>query len=465
MVKRIWSWLVGLFKRNSEEDMININTDACSSSVIIKEDGGLDIVATVSPLGGVVSYPICCGVCDTPQITSDIYDGASFIPFSLDMPDGTKVVEVRVGGFGYVYDGRGVIELNEPLSTGSTIQLSVNESGCNVIGEPVKVKRREDNCECLSPSSDCNIAFKSFQAETFGNSFGKITNIEIDSSSDVYYRIGDSPWVDDISLLPVLIPNRSVSLGIKSKSDPSCRREVVIGVVRTSDEGVPSKPIVFTDKNEVFDGETANLTAACSIGSPLWSNGSTANSIEVGVGAYSAKCVNQFGESESSESIVISEADEPLVLPVAPTISSDKIIVGSGELATLSGTCEIGSISWSIGGASPTIQVGAGTYTATCVNALGSSPLSSPIVITQAEDDYGWALGSWGSCLNGFEQRVVRCLNSVGEVVDDSFCSVPKPVEIRPCVAPSLTPTNIIENAFIVSGSEGQFVNSNQWTD
>ncbi|ADQ17623.1 conserved repeat domain protein [Leadbetterella byssophila DSM 17132] len=145
---------------------------------------------------------------------------------------------------------------------------------------------------------------------------------------------------------------------------------------------VPSKPIVNASKPSLCDGEKATLTATCSTGSVMWSNGATGSPIEVGIGTYTAYCKNDCGLSDASETIKI----EVGKVPGKPVIQANKLAVCGDEKAMLTGTCPTGgTLEWSNGTTGNPILVSAGTYFAVCKNTCGSSPSSEPITITTGE--------------------------------------------------------------------------------
>lgn len=143
----------------------------------------------------------------------------------------------------------------------------------------------------------------------------------------------------------------------------------------------PTSPVISTTKWSLCNGETATLTASGCSGSVRWSNGLSTSVITVSqIGTYTAICQNQghCGNSISSNPIYINTAYPP----AAPTITSNKTILCDGESATLVTSGCFGSILWSTGATTTSIQLfSSGTYTAICTNSCGSSPLSNPMVL------------------------------------------------------------------------------------
>ncbi|OYU92498.1 MAG: hypothetical protein CFE21_23400, partial [Bacteroidetes bacterium B1(2017)] len=134
----------------------------------------------------------------------------------------------------------------------------------------------------------------------------------------------------------------------------------------------PVAPVISTNKTVICGTDKATLTAtSCADGTITWSSGlGTGTTKEVGVGTYTATCVNSCGSSVVSNSITISNGPAP----AAPVISSNKTTVCGTDKATLTATgCVGGTITWSGGGVGTTKEVGAGTYTATCTTSCGTS--------------------------------------------------------------------------------------------
>lgn len=142
------------------------------------------------------------------------------------------------------------------------------------------------------------------------------------------------------------------------------------------------KPRLVADKTSICGIEKATLTATCTVGTVLWSDGSIENPRQVGQGTYTATCVSECGNSVASLPVVITQTPGP----VAPTVNTNKTSVCGTEKATLTGSCTGGgTLTWSHGASGSPIMVGAGTYTAVCVSACGSSASSTPITITTGD--------------------------------------------------------------------------------
>lgn len=96
-------------------------------------------------------------------------------------------------------------------------------------------------------------------------------------------------------------------------------------------------------------------------------------------GNYSANYTNTCGENITSPAITIING----LLPNAPIITANKTEVCGNETAQLSASnCGLGNILWSNGATTSTINIStSGTYTATCINACGTSLPSNQLVI------------------------------------------------------------------------------------
>ncbi|AWV96802.1 hypothetical protein DJ013_00810 [Arcticibacterium luteifluviistationis] len=141
--------------------------------------------------------------------------------------------------------------------------------------------------------------------------------------------------------------------------------------------GTPNTPVVTSDKTTVCGEEKASLMALGCNYTYVWSNGATGNMISVGKGTYTVKCVNDCGESTDSNPIVIGNGN----LPNAPTIATNETQVCGTDKATLTATNCSGTVTWSTGATGTTVQVGSGTYTATCSSSCGTSGNSNVVTI------------------------------------------------------------------------------------
>src|SRR5690606_38996255 len=131
-------------------------------------------------------------------------------------------------------------------------------------------------------------------------------------------------------------------------------------------------------KGFVCDNDKVSLTAVCTSGTVRWSTGATTPVISVGAGTYTAVCETDCGASATSVPVVIEQKH----IPAAPVIVPGSGSVCANTTTTLTATCPTGgTVVWSNGMTGSPIQVGAGTYTASCVNECGSSPVSQTVTI------------------------------------------------------------------------------------
>ncbi len=163
---------------------------------------------------------------------------------------------------------------------------------------------------------------------------------------------------------------------------------------------VPAAPFISTTKTSICDGETTFLTAIGCNETIIWSNGATSSSITISqIGSYSAICQNQCSNSSASNIIVIQTG----FMPTAPVISSNKTIMCDGESATLTASGCTGTVLWSTGATTNSIQLfSSGTYTAICQSQCGDSNSSYPIILrTFSTPTTPTALSNKSSICNG----------------------------------------------------------------
>jgi len=180
--------------------------------------------------------------------------------------------------------------------------------------------------------------------------------------------------------------------------------------VGTSDK--PAAPSVSADKATVCESERATLTAAGCAGTVTWSNSATGTSIQAGAGTYTATCTTSCGTSAASAPVSIGMSDKP----AAPSVSTDKSTVCESEVATLTASGCAGTVTWSNGATGTSIQVGAGTYTATCTTGCGTSEISSPVTIGTSERPAKPVITASGSSVCGTEQVTLTASGCSGTV-------------------------------------------------
>lgn len=140
-------------------------------------------------------------------------------------------------------------------------------------------------------------------------------------------------------------------------------------------------PTITASTETICSGGSAILTANNCDGTVLWSTGATTATITVTptvATTYTLKCMLDDCENSSSKTINIGSEQTPN----PPTISTNKTTICGNETATLTANnCTNGTITWSIGAIGSTINVAAGTYTATCKTNCGTSTNSNAIII------------------------------------------------------------------------------------
>ena len=171
----------------------------------------------------------CCEECKSPQFVNDVYDGDTFIPYSLAMIDGTQVSIDSLGGDTFTFSERGCIELSTPLIAGQEIRLKVNS--CDIYSAPYTVKSKPQDCEFI-PSMPCFIKVLNIQVETVDLIYGRIKSLNTSSYGELKYRINNGDWVDSWTELGKFPLNSGVTLGIKSKSSPTCKIEYPLLVIQ-----------------------------------------------------------------------------------------------------------------------------------------------------------------------------------------------------------------------------------------
>jgi hypothetical protein len=160
---------------------ILVNGTMCQSELTIGEEVGIQLDALVSNSSGIVTIPPCCIDCKTPMIVNNVYDGYSYIAFSLDMPDGTKVKELTYGGSGVVFEGKGVIELNSPVVKGNYITLQVDDANCGAMSCETLVIEEPENCDC-PVSKPCHIRITNLTFEKTSDTNAKIKALDVESA-------------------------------------------------------------------------------------------------------------------------------------------------------------------------------------------------------------------------------------------------------------------------------------------
>ena len=211
--------------------MITVNGNICNTTLNIGENVGLEINAEVGIASDELKYPICCIECKEPIITSELYEGFSYIPFELDMDDGTIVSETTLGGSGIVNNKKGIIELDKPMSAGVTVQLKVESEGCNAVSCTKVVLEKNYDCDTCEAETPCHIRLINVEFESVGNN-ARIADIDVEYSSPIQYSLNNSIWVDSPSQLGQVPLGGYYKLGMRATDNPNCRISEIISVIK-----------------------------------------------------------------------------------------------------------------------------------------------------------------------------------------------------------------------------------------
>ncbi|GAB2647253.1 hypothetical protein GCM10027035_46060 [Emticicia sediminis] len=129
---------------------------------------------------------------------------------------------------------------------------------------------------------------------------------------------------------------------------------------------IPNAPTVISDDidNTVCDGTIVKLSVSDCGGTVVWSNSTSATSINVSSsGTYNAICVvnNCASVASTTQTVVVN------TIPTAPIISGN-ISICSGNSTTLTASGCLGVVIWNTGATSSALNVStSGTYNAACV--------------------------------------------------------------------------------------------------
>lgn len=189
------------------------------------------ITITTSPESGVTTLENCCPVCETPVLPNDIFAGTIFIPFTLNMTDGTVVKELTVGGTGTVFNGSGIIELAEPAEEGVVLQVQVDDANCKATACTILVKPVPD-IDCEAPRErPCHIRVVEATFNTF-EIYAELSSFTVESYGALKYRLDNGEWKDSWTEIGTFTLAASHTIGIKSKDNPNCRISYPVMVVQ-----------------------------------------------------------------------------------------------------------------------------------------------------------------------------------------------------------------------------------------
>lgn len=178
----------------------------------------------LSPASEPVLFPACCVDCFNPIIVSTLYEGDTYIPFSLDMLDGTQVYDSVTNSYGTVVDGAGVVELSEPLQAGAGVSIIVDDTSCKSASTVSVVLSKPDSCDC--PSVDnCHVRVMSVSIKIVGVNLVELSYLSVESNGEMRYRLDNGEWVSDWAKIGSFSSLVNHTLGIKLVNNPSCRIE------------------------------------------------------------------------------------------------------------------------------------------------------------------------------------------------------------------------------------------------
>jgi len=175
------------------------------------------------------SIEICCQDCNKPIFVSELYEGDAYIPYNLDMVDGSIVYLDGTINNTLTYQQKGLIEVSTPLVKGQVVRLFVN--GCDTYSESLIVKSRPEDCDFIQ-QIPCYIKVLDIKVETVDLLFGKIKSLNVSSYGDLKYRINNGDWYDSWTQLDKFPLSTGVNLQIKSKANPSCKIEFPMLVIQ-----------------------------------------------------------------------------------------------------------------------------------------------------------------------------------------------------------------------------------------
>lgn len=174
-------------------------------------------------------FPICCENCNKAIFVSELYEGDTYVPYYLDMIDGTIVTLDGTTNSAITYQQKGLIEASTALVKGQVVRLFVNN--CDTYSESYIVKSRPEDCDFIQ-QTPCYIKVLDIQVETVDLLFGKIKSLNVASYGDLKYRINNGDWYDSWTQLGKFPLSTGVNLQIKSKANPSCKIEFPMLVIQ-----------------------------------------------------------------------------------------------------------------------------------------------------------------------------------------------------------------------------------------
>jgi|Laugrespbdmm15sn_2_1035079.scaffolds.fasta_scaffold35315_2 hypothetical protein len=175
------------------------------------------------------SIELCCENCNKPIFISELYEGDTYIPYYLDMVNGSIVILDGTTNQTSTFQQKGLIEASSPLVKGQVVRLLVDN--CDTYSESYIVKSRPEDCDFIQ-QTPCYIKVLDIQVETVDLLFGKIKSLNVASYGDLKYRINNGDWYDSWTQLGKFPLSTGVNLQIKSKANPSCKIEFPMLVIQ-----------------------------------------------------------------------------------------------------------------------------------------------------------------------------------------------------------------------------------------
>jgi len=199
---------------------------SCDETSLLVEVSGTAVPfqATVSAASDVYNFTPCCNECYNPIIVSDLYEGDTYIAFSLDMEDGITV-ETLAGDGGRTLEGKGVIELFEPLVAGESIQLQVYSDSCKAVSDIVIVKTIAEDCDSCPNQNTCHIRLLNVSVKSDGVNLVSISKLNVEAFGELRYRLDNGSWFADWASIGSFSSLVNHTIGIKLVNNPACRIE------------------------------------------------------------------------------------------------------------------------------------------------------------------------------------------------------------------------------------------------
>ena len=200
----------------------------CSEVSEVGEYLGVRFNCSSTNSSELVTQDPCCPTCATPVVVSDLYVGATLIPYSLNMPDGTSVS--YAGNTTTTFDGKGVLTLAVALVEDDSVVISVASNNCTTESCPVVVKSSEDECDCPI-YNPCSINVNSLGYEVVDNNYGKISKLNVSSSGSLKYKLDSGEWKTNWNDINNFLLSDEHTLYIKVTNNPTCNIELPLVVL------------------------------------------------------------------------------------------------------------------------------------------------------------------------------------------------------------------------------------------